>query len=60
MKNGIHITLTINLKDGSEIADIEGEAPAFGVIPMVVEHMIAEQGVKEDEWSSLVIVVVQK
>ena len=58
--NNIHITLTINLKDGREIVDIEGEAMNLSHVSDAVQRMIDEQGVKEGDWSSLVIVAVQK
>lgn len=58
-RSKIHITLTINLRDGREINDIEGEAGNLSHVSDVVGRMIDEQGVKDSEWSSLVIVTVR-
>jgi hypothetical protein len=58
-RSKIHITLTINLKDGREINDIEGEAVNLSHVSDAVERMIDERGVKDGEWSSLVIVTVR-
>jgi len=58
MTGRVHITLTINLKDGGEIVDIEGSATDMASVSAAVSQMIADHGVKDGEWSSLVVVVV--
>jgi hypothetical protein len=58
MSGKVHITLTVNLKDGGEITDEEGQAQNLSHVSGAVETMMDELGVKDHEWSSLVVVVV--
>jgi hypothetical protein len=58
MPNSVHVTLTVKLKGGGEIPDIEGEAASLSYVAHAVEEMIDAHGVKDDQWSSLVVVVV--
>ena len=58
MTKALHINLTVNLKDGTEIHDLPGEAQDLGHVHEAVTAMLAGARVEPADWSSLVVVLV--
>lgn len=58
MGNPLHLTITVNLADGTEINDIETTADTIDHIPGAIEAKLSEH--RAEVYSSLVIVVVPK
>ncbi|KQZ31603.1 hypothetical protein ASD50_15170 [Mesorhizobium sp. Root552] len=54
----LHINLTVNLKDGTEINDLPGKALDLAHVHEAVGTILAKAEVNSTDWSSLVVVLV--